>query len=198
MRTLSIICCSVLRREIEAFALRQHPEAELLFLDSMLHMHPEKLRLTIDAALAVRPNRDCLLVYGDCHAHMLETARRPHCIRTSAVNCGELLLGRETYRSFRNQKVFLFLPEWTERWREVFINELGFSDQSLAREFMRESQRRLVYLDTGLIPAPEKTLKEIADYFGMPVDVLAVTLNNLHQNVRLAIQHLQTRDSHEA
>lgn len=198
MRTLSIICCSVLRREIEAFALRQYPDAELIFLDSMLHMHPEKLRLTIDAALAARPDRDCLLVYGDCHAHMHETGQRQHCARTNAVNCGELLLGRETYRSFRNQKVFLFLPEWTERWREVFIKELGFSDQTLAREFMLESQRRLVYLDTGLIPVPKIALEEIADYFGMPVDVLAVSLNALHQNVRLTIQHLQTRDSHEA
>lgn len=198
MRTLSIICCSVLRREIEAFALRQYPDAELIFLDSMLHMHPEKLRLTIDAALAARPDRDCLLVYGDCHAHMHETGQRPHCARTNAVNCGELLLGRETYRCFRNQKVFLFLPEWTERWREVFIKELGFSDQSLARDFMLESQRRFVYLDTGLIPVPKIALEEIADYFGMPVDVLPVSLNALHQNVGLAVQHLQTRDAHEA
>ena len=198
MRTLSIICCSVLRRELEAFAVRQYPDAELVYIDSMLHMHPEKLRLTIDAALAVRPDRDCLLVYGDCHAHMHETGRRPHCTRTSAVNCGELPLGRERYRSFRNQKVFLFLPEWTERWREVFIKELGFSDKSLAREFMQESQRRLVYLDTGLIPVPENALEEIADYFGMPVDVLVAPLNELHQNVRLAAQHLQTRDAHGA
>ena len=198
MRTLSIICCSVLRQEIEAFALRQYPDAELVFLDSMLHMHPEKLRLTIDAALAARTDRECLLIYGDCHAHMHEIGQRPHCALTSAVNCGELLLGRETYRSFRNQKVFLFLPEWTDRWREVFIKELGFSDQSLAREFMQESQRRLFYLDTGLIPVPEKTLKEIADHFGMPVEVLAVSLNELHQAVRLAIHDLQTRDSHEA
>jgi len=197
MRSLSIICCSVLRREVEAFALREYPEAELVFLDSMLHMHPEKLRQTIDAALAARPDRDCLLVYGDCHAHMHETGRRPHCARTSAVNCGELLLGREAYRSFRNERVFLFLPEWIERWREVFIKELGFSDQSLAREFMQESQRSLVYLDTGLIPVPEKTLAEIAGYFGMPVDVLAVSLNELHQAVHLAVQHLQTGDSHE-
>lgn len=198
MRALSIICCSVLRRELEAFASRQHPDAELVFLDSMLHMHPEKLRLIIDAALAARPDRDCLLVYGDCHAHMHETVRRPHCARTSSVNCGELLLGRDTYRSFRNQKVFLFLPEWTERWREVFLKELGFSDRSLACEFMQESQRRLVYLDTGLIAVPEQTLKEIADHFGMPVDVLAVSLDELHQAVSLAMHHLQTRDSHEA
>jgi hypothetical protein len=198
MRTLSIICCSVLRRELEAFASQHYPDAELVFLDSMLHMHPEKLGLIIDAALSVRPDRDCLLVYGDCHAHMQETVRRPHCARTNSVNCGELLLGRDKYRSFRNQKVFLFLPEWTERWREVFIKELGFSDRSLAREFMQESQRRLVYLDTGVIPVPEKTLKDVADHFGMPVDVLAVSLDELYQAVRLAIQHLQTPDSHDA
>ena len=197
MSTLSIICCSVLRRELEALALDEYPDAELVFLDSMLHMHPEKLRHAIDAALAARPDRDCLLVYGDCHAHMQEAGRRPHCARTGAVNCGELLLGWETYHSFRNEKVFLFLPEWTERWRQVFVRELGFSDQSLAREFMQESRQRLVYLDTGLIPVPEKTLAEIADYFGMPVDVLAVSLNELHQAVHLAVQHLQTRDPHE-
>ncbi len=197
MNKLSIICCSVLRREIESFLVQEYPEAEAVFLDSMLHMHPEKLRQAIDEAMAARTDRGCLLVYGDCHAHMREASGRPHCVRTGAVNCGELLLGQELYQSYRKQKAFLFLPEWTERWREVFQKELGFFDQSLAREFMQENQHRLVYLDTGLIPVPEKTLDKIAGFLGMPVEVVAVPLSQLRQAVQSAVHRLHARDADE-
>ena len=93
MKTLSLLCCSVLRREVETFLAQDYPEAELVFLDSTLHMHPEQLRQQLDAALAARPDRHCLLVYGDCHARMRETCERPNCWRIEAVNCADLLLG---------------------------------------------------------------------------------------------------------
>ncbi len=198
MKALSFICCSVLRREIETFLSEDYPEAEQVFLDSMLHMRPEMLHHVIDEAIAARPDRHCLLVYGDCHAHMKEMGRRSDCARTDAINCGDLLLGRDLYRTYRSEKAFLFLPEWTERWREVFQKELGFSDPSLAREFMQESQRRLVYLDTRLIPVPAKTLQEIADFFSMPMEIVSVSLDKLRQAVRSAVQHLEAKAAHES
>ncbi|KAB2888364.1 MAG: DUF1638 domain-containing protein [Desulfobulbaceae bacterium] len=191
MKPLTVVCCSVLRREMGRILEEDLPGAEAVFLDSMLHMHPEELRRAIDAVLAARTDRRILLVYGDCHARMAETCRQPRRARTAAVNCGELLLGRERYRECRNGRAFLFLPEWTQRWREVFVRELGFTDRSLAREFMQENQRRLAYLDTGLIPVPEPVLAEIADYFGMPVEIVAVTLVNLRQAVRDAARRLE-------
>lgn len=193
MKRLSVICCSVLRREMEEFLHRDFPGAELVFLDSMLHMHPAKLRQCIDAALAARPDHPCLLVYGDCHAHMRETGRRQLCGRVDAVNCGDLLLGSALYKIQRNAKAFLFLPEWTERWREVFTQELGFADPGLAREFMRENQRKLVYLDTGLIPLPEKTLEEISSFFAMPMEVVTVSLAPLRQAIHSAIHRLEEK-----
>lgn len=193
MKPLTVVCCSVLRREMERVLAEELPGAEAVFLDSMLHMHPEELRRAIDTVLAARAGRHVLLVYGDCHARMAETSRRPRCARTAAVNCGELLLGRKRYREFRNGRTFLFLPEWTQRWREVFVRELGFTDRSLAREFMQDNQRRLAYLDTGLIPLPTLALAEIEEYFGMPVEIVAVTLVNLRQAVVEAAGHLEAR-----
>jgi len=197
MIPLSFICCSVLRREIESFLRRDYPQAEQVFLDSMLHMHPEKLHQTLDEVLAARADRACLLIYGDCHAHMRETGELPQCAKTDAINCGDLLLGRELYRTYRNGKAFLFLPEWTERWREVFQQELGFKDQALAREFMQESQRQLVYVDTGLIPVPEKTLQEIAEFFNMPMEIVSVSLDQLRRAVRSAVERLEAKTAHE-
>ncbi len=198
MKSLTVICCSVLRREIVEILNQDYPYAESIFLSSMLHMRPEMLRKAIDDVLPAGPDRPCLLVYGDCHPHIRETCRPPHCARTNARNCGELLLGRDLYRAFRNEKAFLFLPEWTRRWREVFQKELGFRDRSLAREFMQENQSRLVYLDTGLIPAPEKTLAEIAEYFSMSVDIVSISLDRLRETVLAAVKTLEARAAHES
>ena len=198
MKSLTVICCSVLGREISEILSQDYPDAEPIFLSSMLHMHPELLRKAIDEVLPTRPDRHCLLVYGDCHAHIRETAGRPLCTKTDAINCGDLLLGRELYRTFCREKAFLFLPEWTKRWREVFQKELGFSDQSLAREFMQENQSRLVYLDTGLIPVPEKILVEISEYFRMPMDIVSVSLDQLRETVLSAVKQLEARSAHES
>lgn len=193
MNKLTFIVCSVLAREVQSFLSRDYPGAEELYLDSVLHIYPQKLHKTIDAALAAREKRKCVLIYGDCNAHMKVMSQKPNCIRTEAVNCGELLLGRELYRSYRNEKAFLFLPEWTERWRKIFQQELGFAEPSLAQDFMRENQRSLVYLDTGLIPVPRQHLQEIAEFFNMSVKAVAVSNEHLRQSVKSAVQRLESK-----
>ncbi len=191
MNLFTVVCCSVLRREIEEVLRQDYPEAQTVFLDSMLHMHPEKLREAMEETLEGMPGQACLLVYGDCHAYMREIERKPLRARTEGVNCSDLLLGREMYKKYQKEKPFFFLPEWTRRWREVFERELGFTDQSLAREFMRENRSELIYLDTGCLSVPEETLKEIAGYFGMPMHVLPVSLDHLRAAVRSAAQRLE-------
>jgi len=193
MSPFTVICCPVLRREMAAVLGRDYPEARPVFIDSMLHMHPGKLRRILEETLSGLPDQDVLLVYGDCHAHMREMERQPRRRRTDGINCADLLLGRDAYARFRKEKVFLFLPEWAERWREVFQKELGFSDPVLAREFMRETRDKLVYLDTGVLPAPEQALVEIAAHFGMPVARTPVSLDHLRAAVRLAAKRLERR-----
>ena len=197
MNHFTVVSCSVLLREISEILRLDYPEAEPIFLESMLHMRPEKLRISINEILAARPARPCLLVYGDCHAHIRETGLRLHCQKTDGVNCGELLLGQEVYRACRRENAFLFLPEWTERWREVFEKELGFSDRSLSREFMQENMNKLVYLDTGLIPVPQTILDEISEYFDMPMEILPVSIDQLRQTVRSAYKRLKEQGAHE-
>ena len=192
MNELSFLCCSVLRNELELLLPTRYPAAEVVFLDSMLHMRPRALEEELHLWLAQRAGRQCVLVYGDCHAHMREDASRPGCVRTAGANCGELLLGRKEYRRLRHEQAFLFLPEWTRRWREVFENQLGFADRELAREFMAETRKRLIYLDTGLEPPPVMTLADIEEFFAMKVEVLPVALDHLIEAIALATARLPT------
>ena len=198
MKALSFICCSVLRRELSVLLTTDYPGAEVCFLDSILHLYPQRLQLEMDKALTARGDRACVLIYGDCHAHIKEFSENQHCTRTDAVNCSELLLGRETYRRYRAEKTFIFLPEWTRRWRQIFEKELGFTDQTLAREFMQDNQRSLLYLDTGLFPVPQTSLAEITDYFAMPVEIMPVSLQHLQDSVRSAVDRLMTKAADES
>lgn len=186
MSKLCFLCCSVLRDELSTFLPHDYPRAELIFLDSMLHMHPQLLKETLHSALEQRKDRHCVLVYGDCHGRMREDGQRAGCARTAGVNCGELLLGSERYRRLRNDRAFLFLPEWAHRWREVFTEQLGFTDTTLARQFMQENHNRLIYLDTGRQPPPLSILEEIAEFFAMEVEIFPVSLDNLRQAVHAA------------
>jgi hypothetical protein len=58
---------------------------------------------------------------------------------------------------------------------------------------MQESQRRLVCVDTGLIPVPEKTLQEISEFFGMPMEIVAISLDNLRRALQSAVQRLEEK-----
>lgn len=190
-KPLTIICCSVLKKELEAVLGLNYQNSEKIFLDSMLHMRPDKLHRTMENVISVRSDKPCLIVYGDCHAYMKEIERRPHCARTVGKNCGELLLGEDQYKACRREKTFLFLPEWTGRWKEVFQQHLGFSDPTLAREFMQENMNRLVYLNTGLAPIPKKIISEISDFFDMPINIMEISLTHLSLAVESALKRLE-------
>jgi hypothetical protein len=163
---------------------------ELRFLPSMLHMHPERLASSLGSILdgELKQGHRVVLIYGDCCARMSALEAMPGVVRTRGQNCFELLLGPEEYRRLSREGAFFLLPEWARRWKEIFAYELGLNRDN-ATGLMREMHRKLVYLDTGLAPAPETALGECAEYCGLPFDVLPVSLERL----RLAIEEALLR-----
>jgi hypothetical protein len=174
------IACSIFRRELEQFQAEGRTALSMRYLDSMLHMQPERLQERVQALLAEHLARggDVVLVYGDCCPRMLDYQQLPGVARTAGINCCEILLGRERYRALRREGAFFLMPEWALDWRRAFHDALGPRKET-ARMLMRDMHTRLVYLDTGLVPAPERELEEIAEYTGLPVERMAVTLDAL-------------------
>ncbi len=172
------LSCGVLRAELEALHQRGQIGGELRFLDSMLHMCPPQLETVLtERLLQAEPGR-LVLVYGDCCPRMLDLVRRFRVGRVDAINCAQLLVGRLRYRELMRAEAFLLLPEWTQRWREIFRDELGLS-AAVAPDFMREHRRELVYLDLGLSAVPRQTLDECAAFTGLPWRVESVPLDHL-------------------
>ncbi len=192
IKNISILCCSVFRDEITSIFSNEFPDITIEFLDSMMHMRPTLLQETLEQKLSTQSN-PTIIVYGDCAPEIHNIEERFLCVRTKGVNCNELLLGKNRYREYRNKKVFLLLPEWAHRWKEVFQEELGFKDTVLARRFMQENSNFIYYLDTGFTPVPYDILKEIETYFEMPIEVISETTEPLRAFIYTAMDQLQKR-----
>jgi hypothetical protein len=173
------ICCGVLRPEMESLHHDRKIQGRLVFLNSMLHMNPPVLEDRLSSALqAFRLSERVVVVYGDCCPRMRELVRIYSASRVKAINCAQMLLGRERYRQLMEEQAFLLLPEWTLRWNDVIQHELGLGED-VAGDFMQEFGHSLVYVDTGIVPVPYESLRRCAAYTKLPWQVERVTLDNL-------------------
>lgn len=174
------LCCGVLRNEMEEFFHKGKIGGELICLDSMLHMEPLMLEKKVEEALGRLSGRAgrIVLVYGDCAAHLLDIVKKYRVGRVPVINCAQLLVGRERYRQLMHEGAFLVLPEWALRWEHIMKTELGLSEP-VAHDLMGEHREVLVYLDTGIVPAPERQLREFSAFTGLPWKVETVSLDTM-------------------
>lgn len=195
MTTPLCLACSILRREIEALQASLGSKLEVRYLGSMLHMTPELLDRQLAAILAAEraTGRAVVLAYGDCCPRMLDYQDAPGTARTEGINCCELILGRDRYHALRKEGVFFLMPEWALRWRHIFEEELGLTPAN-ARNLMGEMHRRLVYLDTGLVPVPTEALEQAAEYTGLPWSVLPVDLEPLRTRLLASLAQVEPHD----
>jgi len=184
----AIICCSVLQAEVTFLCETHWPDRKLIFLPSMMHMHPELLASSLESVLEdeLKQGYPVVLVFGDCCMQMTTLETLPGVARTRGKNSYELLLGPGEYRRLSHEGAFFLMPEWVQRWKEIFTRELGLT-RNTARSLMRDMHRTLMYLDAGLVPVPVKELHACADYCGLPCDVLRIPLTHLSSVIEKAL-----------
>jgi hypothetical protein len=187
-KKITCLGCGVFKMEMDELVKQGKLDCDIIYLDSMLHMKPATLEREMQEVLDGTKNDRYLLLYGDCHPHMHEMEACDDTVKVSGINCCEILLGKAVYRKLQKERAFIFLPEWAQRWREVFTCQLGFKTPEMAQSFLKEHCERLVYIDTGVIPVPDITLQEISSYFGMAVEVMPIALDTLAQVVSGALR----------
>lgn len=188
-----MIACGIFKKEIEALISNGKLDHSFRFLDSMLHMAPAKLESQMKKNIDDLEDSQTVMVYGDCHPTMYQMDEKSNVCKVAGMNCCEIILGKRTYKSLRAQGAFFLLPEWTRRWEEVFKNHLGFNKES-ARAFMGEMHSKLIYLDTGVTPIPEKTLAAASKFCGLPVEIMKVDLNQLLKVIIDATRNVKDED----
>ncbi len=185
-RPVRLIACGIFRQEFGLLEPGLRERFSPTFMDSMLHMEPGRLDSILRSALPDgRP--PAVLAYGDCCPHMDLLASPPRAARTDGVNCCEIWLGSARYRSLRDEAVFFLMPEWALRWARIIKRELGLDSPELARDFMSQSMRSAVYIDTGVMPVPESHLEAFSAYTGLACRVETVGPGNFREAVVRAL-----------
>lgn len=185
------IACSIFKSELERLIKIEKFNIDAHYVTSMLHMKPEELDKKLAAQIKkYRDSRKILLLFGECSPFIDRLSETEKVMRPTGLNCIEILLGAKRYKQFIADGVFFLMPEWTMRWEEVFKFELGLSGE-VAKEFMREYHKKLIYLDTGQISVPHDTLREIEQFTGLEAEVLEVSTENLEQKLSELLPEFQ-------
>ena len=185
------LACGVFRHELDALQAQGDIDFPIQYLDSVLHIYPKQLRNRLDSIITDHRETGCkiLLLYGECHAYMCDQESLPGVYRVRGRNCAEILLGPDLYRTLQKEGAFIFLPEWTIRWREIFHKELGL-DGETEQDFMKEMRTKLTYIDTGVIPVPTEHLQAASSAMGLPWEVIRVGPDRLLAAIREAMERM--------
>ncbi len=186
-----LLGCGVFKRE---FALL--PESLLdgfrpVFLDSMLHMEPARLDLILKNALEKTDAEQVVLAFGDCSPHLPDFDDQARTVRVAGCNCCEIWLGSQRYRELRKEAAFFLMPEWALRWEHIIRHELGLNTKELARDFMTQTMRRAVYIDTGVMPVPTEALEAFGWYTDLPVAVEKTGPEHLIAALEMAMRRVE-------
>jgi hypothetical protein len=149
----------------------------------MLHLHPNKLEVLLEQKLDDNKHFNIILLYGDCHARMVDYENRPNISRIQGINCCEIFLGREIYREMRKEGDFILLPEWSDRWKEAFVDYMGFNNAKMSRLFMNDLHKKIVYVNTGFQKINHGLLDEISEYFGLPLEIIDISISEFEKIV---------------
>ena len=174
-----IISCSIFKNEIEHLKTEGKINVPVVFVNSMLHLVPKELQETLDTKIKEYSSYKVVLVFGDCHARMIDYSNNKNIVRTPGINCCEIFLGSVDYKRIRKEGAFILMPEWADRWKEVFMDYMGFKKPKELNEFMTDMHKKLVYIDTGFQTRNNQLLNEIAEYTGLPLEIYQSSISNL-------------------
>ena len=189
-----IISCSIFKYELEYLKSKGEIDIPVVYLNSMLHMNPQELNLYLDAMIEKYNDFSIILLFGDCHARMVDYEKNRNIVRSPGINCCEIIIGSEEYRKLRRDGAFILLPEWADRWREVFVDYMGFKTSKAANLFMSEMHKKLVYIDTGYHERDNALLKEISDYVGLPIEVYKSSIVKLETSIKHLITNSRIQE----
>lgn len=185
-----IIVCSIFRDEITELISRGKIPWPVVRVNSMLHIYPSHLERRLNKELRMYSERNIMLLFGDCHPRM-EQQTSETIIRVQGINCCEIILGSERYRQLRSEGAFMMMPEWLDRWDEVFYRHLGLSDRGLATKFMNDFHTDITYIDTGLREVPVQKLDVVSQHTGLPWKIEKCSLEHLAEAIVTTYNKLQ-------
>ncbi len=100
----------------------------------------------------------------------------------SSEQCMDVLAGKAFIRQLLADGAYLTTPGWIANWQK-YIHEWGFTSDTVG-EFLRETTKKIVLLDTGIDPDAEKKAQRFAACCELPCEIHQVGFEGLIAHLR--------------
>lgn len=174
-----LICCGILKKEIEKLIEDSQLPVEPVFLEAGLHVDYGELEKELTKAIeecSKDSSRGVIVVYGDwCHPKMKEIiGKHDSVVKVDALNCIDCLLGGHGKLSEidPNNEYFYLSPGWmpsqlkvNPRFNPIFY---GASPEEIKQQF---SQLKGILLFDSLEDLDEfkDEIEEFSNHTGLPI-----------------------------
>lgn len=172
------ISCGIFQEELQYLAREGLFRGKIVFLDAALHVNFDKLKARLEQALeeAKETGAELSVIYGHCHPDMIEILERFGAKKLAAGNCLEAMIGPEEMIRLNAEATSFFLSAgWINNWEKMF--EMGREDFNFDFRSMFEHYKRILVLDTGIIPLDEDKILKFSAFTGLPAERKIITLD---------------------
>ena len=178
-RQICLVVCDYMAMEV-ACALHSGGHRDVRLAVFQGKCHPGGLSAETIAALHVKLSRQYeryIFLGGPC----LPAGNSYHSFhgRTSIIpleQCFELVLNREVLVFHIRQGCYLVTPGWLKNFHR-HIRAWGF-DNTTAKRFFRESMKKILLLDTGIVATSHQAVEELSRYVDLPYEILPVGMSH--------------------
>jgi len=177
-KSVIFISCGIFQEELKHLAEKGLFDGNIIFLDAALHVNFDKLKAQLEQALekSKEAGKELRVLYGHCHPDMIEILERYRAKKLAAGNCLEAMIGpEEMIRLNAEAKSFFLSVGWVNYWEKMF--EMGKEDFNFDFKTMFSHYKRIVVLDTGIIPIDEEKIQKFSAFTGLPIERKTITLD---------------------
>jgi hypothetical protein len=189
-----IICCEVLRNEIECV----NPAYDIEFIDGALHDYPDRMRAALQERIDATPGeRQILLGCGRCSNGTVGLSAGPHRLVLPAVDdCIALLLGsraRYLEEHGRQPGTYYYTRGWVDYIDDPYKEYLQivpkYGEEKAARvaRLILEHYTRVAVIDTPGVPGLDdkrEYLETVSSFYDLPLEYLTGSLRFLEKLMR--------------
>ncbi|MFX1293685.1 MAG: DUF1638 domain-containing protein [Promethearchaeota archaeon] len=106
--------------------------------------------------------------------------------------CFDMFINKSIIDSYIKQGAYLLSPNWLESWRN-HMKEYAFNKKR-AQEVFKNSNTKLLLLDTGVYKNSLIHLREFAEFVGLPFEILPVGLDFFKLYLNKILLELQLKE----
>ncbi|MEO5345775.1 MAG: DUF1638 domain-containing protein [Magnetococcus sp. YQC-9] len=193
---IRLVGCGILQKEVVYLIRKNGWNLDPRFLDSSLHNHLARLSTSLNQALDQEgeTGRDTIVFYGCCHPKMEGILESHRTLRTHGQNCIVMLLGYDRFMAELEEGSYFLLEEWALCWRPMFAEVFG-DKRSVVREIFHASHKAIAAIRTPCSGDFSREAEELADYLGLPLRWMDLSLDHLEEVLSDALERKSLRGS---